>query len=35
MIGIPLLNLWMEQMNCLFLDRANIKEGLKDHSHRN
>ena len=29
MIGIPLLNLWMEQMNCLFLDRANIKEGLK------
>ena len=25
MIGIPLLNLWMEQMNCLFLDRANIK----------
>ncbi len=29
MMGIPLLNLWMEQMNCLFLDRTNIKEGLK------
>ena len=29
MIGIPLLNQWMERMNCLFLDRSNIKEGLK------
>ena len=29
MIGIPLLSQWMVQMNCLFLDRSNIKEGLK------
>ncbi len=26
---IPLLNLWMRRVNCLFLDRTNIKEGLK------
>ena len=25
----PLLNLWMKNIHCLFLDRANIKEGLK------
>ena len=29
MIGIPLLKQWMDRMNCLFLDRTNIKEGLK------
>ena len=29
MIGIPLLSQWMVQMNCLFLNRSNIKEGLK------
>lgn len=29
MMGIPLLNQWMDRMNCLFLDRTNIKEGLK------
>ena len=29
MIKIPLLNRWMDRMNCLFLDRSNIKEGLK------
>ena len=29
MIGILLLSQWMVQMNCLFLDRSNIKEGLK------
>ena len=26
---IPLLRTWMRQINCLFLDRDNIKEGLK------
>lgn len=26
---IPLLNLWMTYIECLFLDRTNIKEGLK------
>lgn len=26
---IPLLNLWMRNLHCLFLDRVNIKEGLK------
>lgn len=25
----PLLNLWMKNIHCLFLDRDNIKEGLK------
>lgn len=29
MAKIPLLNRWMDRMNCLFLDRSNIKEGLK------
>lgn len=29
MQGIPLLNYWMMNIHCLFLDRANIKEGLK------
>lgn len=29
MIKIPLLNGWMYRMNCLFLDRDNLKEGLK------
>lgn len=26
---VPILNLWMKGINCLFLDRENIKEGLK------
>ena len=26
---IPLLSTWMERLYCLFLDRSNIKEGLK------
>lgn len=26
---VPLLNVWMRNLNCLFLDRDNIKEGLK------
>lgn len=26
---VPLLNLWMRNVHCLFLDRNNIKEGLK------
>lgn len=26
---IPLLSLWMRNIHCLFLDRSNIKEGLK------
>lgn len=26
---IPLLNIWMRNLHCLFLDRNNIKEGLK------
>ena len=29
MIKWPLLNLWMKNIHCLFLDRKNIKEGLK------
>ncbi len=29
MIRIPLLNNWMKNLHCLFLDRKNIKEGLK------
>ncbi len=26
---IPLLNVWMRLVNCLFLDRENIREGIK------
>lgn len=26
---IPLLNIWMRYLHCLFLDRNNVKEGLK------
>ncbi len=26
---VPILAQWMKRMNCLFLDRSNIKEGLK------
>ena len=26
---IPLLRLWMRYIHCLFLDRSNVKEGLK------
>lgn len=26
---IPLLSIWMELISCLFLDRENVKEGLK------
>ena len=26
---VPLLRVWMRYLHCLFLDRANIKEGLK------
>ena len=29
MLKWPLLNLWMKNIHCLFLDRKNIKEGLK------
>ena len=29
MLKIPLLRDWMYKVNCLFLDRVNIKEGLK------
>ncbi len=29
MLRWPLLNLWMKNIHCLFLDRSNIKEGLK------
>ena len=29
MLKIPLLSHWMKNVNCLFLDRQNIKEGLK------
>lgn len=29
MLGIPLLRDWMKNVNCLFLDRKDIKEGLK------
>ena len=26
---IPLLNIWMQNLHCLFLDRENLKEGMK------
>ena len=26
---VPLLNIWMKYVNCLFLDRSNVREGLK------
>ncbi len=26
---IPLLNIWMKNLHCLFLDRENLKEGMK------
>lgn len=26
---VPLLSLWMKMLYCLFLDRENLKEGLK------
>ena len=26
---VPLLNIWMKNLHCLFLDRDNVKEGLK------
>ena len=26
---VPFINLWMKNINCLFLDRENIREGLK------
>ncbi len=29
MLKWPLLNIWMKNLHCLFLDRENIKEGLK------
>lgn len=29
MLNIPLLNFWMMYLHCLFLDRTNLKEGLK------
>jgi 1-acyl-sn-glycerol-3-phosphate acyltransferase len=29
MLKIPLLSMWMKHLHCLFLDRANVKEGLK------
>lgn len=29
MLKWPLLNLWMKNIHCLFLDRKNIREGLK------
>ena len=29
MLKFPLLRDWMNNLHCLFLDRANIKEGLK------
>jgi len=29
MSGIPLISWWMRFLNCLFLDRDNIREGLK------
>ena len=29
MLRYPLLRTWMKDVNCLFLDRENIKEGLK------
>lgn len=29
MIKVPLLSIWMKRLHCLFLDRENIKEGMK------
>ena len=29
MESIPLLSIWMRYLHCLFLDRKNIKEGMK------
>ena len=29
MLKVPLLSVWMKYLHCLFLDRDNIKEGLK------
>lgn len=29
MLKIPLLSMWMKYLHCLFLDRSNVKEGLK------
>ncbi|HKM33758.1 MAG TPA: lysophospholipid acyltransferase family protein [Lachnospiraceae bacterium] len=29
MLKVPLLSIWMKHLHCLFLDRDNIKEGLK------
>lgn len=29
MLKIPLLSVWMKYLHCLFLDRENVKEGLK------
>ena len=29
MLKVPLLSIWMKYLHCLFLDRDNIKEGLK------
>lgn len=29
MLKVPLLRIWMKYLHCLFLDRENIKEGLK------
>lgn len=29
MLKVPLLSIWMKYLHCLFLDRENIKEGLK------
>ena len=26
---VPILSIWMERLHCLFLDRSNIREGLK------
>lgn len=26
---VPLLNIWMRNLNCLFLDRENVKEGMQ------
>lgn len=29
MLKVPVLRLWMKRVHCLFLNRTNIKEGLK------
>jgi 1-acyl-sn-glycerol-3-phosphate acyltransferase len=29
MLKVPLLSIWMRYLHCLFLDRDNIKEGMK------